>query len=654
MATRHGRWSHRARLRCDGLEPRDTPAAVTVIDYAAGFAAGPWLRGRPAGEPADHLVLTDGPHQARAMWAPASVPVGAFQTSFVFRLTGEPGRLGDGFTFALAGTPPPAAGAAGGGLGYQGLADSVAVKFDLVDNAGEGGHSVGVFTGGAEPTTPAVRLDDTPIHLHAQHPIRADLDYDGSVLTVTLTDTVVPDHTWAHAFPVDIPAAVGGPTAYAGFTAGTGELVARQAVESWTFTTEDTRGPTITGLEAWFAFEQGVQLRATVADDGGSGGLTYTWEMVSAPPGGAVYVYSFPSSPGQAHAYPHVVGPYTFRLTVRDADGRTATRDVVYNHDPRYIAGLELTPESATVPQGGTVQFTAVVRDQYGQPMPFVDPSFQVFAGPGTITRSGLYTAPTDLGGRIAISARVPFGSSRYGQFITRYASVQVESTHPPGPPVDWRDGFAGVELAENGSAQVVGGRLRLTDGPHQAGSAFAPEPVDVRRFVARFEFQVGDTADGRLGDGLALVFQNAGPTALGAAGDGLGHIGIDRSAALRFDLVDNTGDGANSVGLSVNGSTPAGSARHLLPGNLVHLHSGHVFRVDLTYAGGYLQYMVWDRTTGSGAGGSFAVDLPAAVGGPTAYAGFTAGTGELFAPIDVLSWRHAPTDNWSPTPFPA
>ena len=91
-----------------------------------------------------------------------------------------------------------------------------------------------MFTGGAEPTVPAVRLDDTPIHLHAQHPIRADIAYDGTALTLTLTDTTLSDHAWTHTFAVDIPAAVGGPTAYAGFTAGTGELSARQAIESWT------------------------------------------------------------------------------------------------------------------------------------------------------------------------------------------------------------------------------------------------------------------------------------------------------------------------------------------------------------------------------------------------------------------------------------
>jgi len=232
MATRRGPPVFFTRLRCDALEPRTAPA----VDFGAGFTAAGLPGGLPAGYATGELLLTDGPFQAAAVWAPTPVHVQTFHTSFVFRLEGEPGRLGDGFTFALSATKPAGPGVAGGGLGYAGLTNSVAVKFDLVDNAGEGGHSVGVYTGGADPTMPAVRLDGSPIHLHAQHPMRADLAYDGSVLTVTLTDTTLPDHTWTHAFPVDIPAAVGGPTAYAGFTAGTGELFARQAIESWTLT----------------------------------------------------------------------------------------------------------------------------------------------------------------------------------------------------------------------------------------------------------------------------------------------------------------------------------------------------------------------------------------------------------------------------------
>jgi hypothetical protein len=313
---------------------------------------------------------------------------------------------------------------------------------------------------------------------------------------------------------------------------------------------------------------------------------------------------------------------------------------------------MELTPQIATVPAGGSVQLTATVRDQYGEPMPGAYPSLTVFQGPGTITRSGWYTAPPDVSGSVAIQAQTVVGPSRYQNFIFKYATVRIESTRPPDPGLDFGGGFAGAELARNGSAQLAGDRLRLADGPFQAGSAFAPEPVDVRGFATRFEFQVGDAANGRYGDGLTFVLQNAGPGVVGAAGGGLGYEGIANSVAVKFDLVDNAGEGTDSVGVFTGGVAPTVPVQPFGSG-VIHLHSGHVFRVDLTYARGNLAYMVWDTVTGSGSGGSFAVDLPAAVGGPTAYAGFTAGTGELFAPIDILDWKYVPTDNWNPSPLP-
>jgi hypothetical protein len=643
-----------AQLCCHPLEPRETPAA---INFGAGFSADGLPGGLPAGYATGELLLTDGPHQAAAVWAPTPVDVRAFQTSFVFQPgVDDPatnGAKGDGLTFALVAAPPPTAGAAGAGLGYAGITDSVAVKFDLVDNAGEGLDSVGVFTGGATPTIPATNLDGSGIFLHSGHPLRADLTYDGAVLTVTLTDTITPDRVWTGAFPVDIPAALGASTGYAGFTAGTGDLFARQTIQSWSYLeTAADAGPAITSLTAQYGSDSNsIALKATVTDPGGSAGLSYTWEFVSASPGGYSQVYPSPADPSAATAFVSSTGVYTFRVTVRDANGLTATQDINFTYVPRYITSMELTPLSATVPAGGTVQFTAIVRDQYGDPMPDVHPDLSVF-GPGTITQSGLYTAPPDVSGVVIIQAQTVVGPSRYQMFIFRYASVNILSSQPPDPGLDFSGGFAGSDLIDNGSAQVVGDRLRLTDGPFQAGSAYAATPVNVGEFTARFVFQVGDAPDGQLGDGLALVFQNAGPNALGAAGGGLGYAGIDKSVALKFDLVDNAGEGAESVGLYLNGAAPTTPAQ-ALPGDVIHLHSGHVFRVDLRYVGGVLQYTVWDTVTGSGAGSSFGVDLPAAVGGPTAYVGFTAGTGELFAPIDILDWRYLPTDNWNPLPLP-
>ena len=158
---------------------------------------------------------------------------------------------------------------------------------------------------------------------------------------------------------------------------------------------------------------------------------------------------------------------------------------------------------------------------------------------------------------------------------------------------------------------------------------------MDVGGFTTSFRFQVGDAPSWWHGDGLTFVLQNAGPAAVGAAGGGLGYAGIAKSVAVKFDLVDNAGEGTDSVGVFTGGAEPTTPADRLPPGQdgAIHLNSGHVFRADLAYADGTLRVELLDTETGQGFRRSYAVDVPAAVGGPTAYAGFTAGTGEPVRP---------------------
>ena len=54
------------------------------------------------------------------------------------------------FTFAIQGSAPTALGGLGGALGYAGMTNSVAVKFDIYDNAGEGTNSTGLYLNGAD------------------------------------------------------------------------------------------------------------------------------------------------------------------------------------------------------------------------------------------------------------------------------------------------------------------------------------------------------------------------------------------------------------------------------------------------------------------------------------------------------------------------
>ncbi len=129
---------------------------------------------------------------------------------------------------------PTALGPNGGDLGYAGIGNSVAVKFDLYNNAGEGSDSTGLYLDGAVPeNVGSVDLSSTGINLHAGDPIQADITYSGSTLTVLLTDTVT-GATAVQNYTVNVESVVGAATAYFGFTGATGGASAAQGIDSWT------------------------------------------------------------------------------------------------------------------------------------------------------------------------------------------------------------------------------------------------------------------------------------------------------------------------------------------------------------------------------------------------------------------------------------
>jgi hypothetical protein len=137
-------------------------------------------------------------------------------------------------TFTIQNQGLTALGGRGGQLGYGGIGQSVAIKFDLYNNLGEGSDSTGLYTDGAGPFLPSVDLTSTGINLHSGDYIDAHITYDGAVLAMTLKDEVTLA-TWSHTWPVNIPAIVGGPTAYVGFTGATGGATSSQKLTYWTY-----------------------------------------------------------------------------------------------------------------------------------------------------------------------------------------------------------------------------------------------------------------------------------------------------------------------------------------------------------------------------------------------------------------------------------
>jgi hypothetical protein len=185
------------------------------------------------------LELTDGGQsEASSAWFTTPVNVQSFTTNFSFQLTNP---NADGMTFTIQNAGLTALGPSGGGLGYgaglpggtPGIPTSVAVKFDLFQNSHEGNNSTGLYTNGVSPTSPATTLGGG-VNLHSGDIFQVHITYDGTTLTMTITDTVT-NATFTTSWAINIPGTVGGNTALVGFTAGTGGQTAKQEIISWTY-----------------------------------------------------------------------------------------------------------------------------------------------------------------------------------------------------------------------------------------------------------------------------------------------------------------------------------------------------------------------------------------------------------------------------------
>jgi Chitobiase/beta-hexosaminidase C-terminal domain/Legume lectin domain len=209
----------------------------TSINFANGFSstAGLTLNGSAVANNDTRLQLTNGGlYQAGSVFWNAPIGVQAFTTTFQFQLSNA---QGNGFTFTIQNMGPTALGGNSAGLGYQDIQKSVAIKFNFYDYQNEGSDSTGLYTNGQPPVSPSVDISQSGILVGSGDGIQAEITYDGTTLTLNLSDLVT-KATFTHSWAIDIPTTVGSNTAYVGFTGGTGGLSSSQKIISWTYNTQ--------------------------------------------------------------------------------------------------------------------------------------------------------------------------------------------------------------------------------------------------------------------------------------------------------------------------------------------------------------------------------------------------------------------------------
>ena len=385
---------------------------------------------------------------------------------------------------------------------------------------------------------------------------------------------------------------------------------------------------------AWYAtpvnvqnFTQDFNFQLTNAVADGFAFVIQNADTTQLGPGGAGLGYGA-ASPGGTPGIPTSVA-VKFDLWNNDGEGADSTGLYTDGASPT-IPAIDMTSSGVNL-HSGDIMNVHMTYDGVTLSMTVTD----------TVTNAVFTTSwPIDIPGTVgAATAYIGFTGASGGA-----PAVQdiLDWTFVAPYTISYLKGYTSTGLSLNGNAALNGTKLRLTDGqPSEDSSAWFSTPVNITSFDTQFSFQPTQA----FGDGLTFAIQSAGATAIGPGGAGLGYgastpdgtPGIPNSIAIKFDLYNNFGEGVDSTGLYVNGASPTTPAIDLTSSG-VNLHSGHPFRVHVTYNGTTLVMRITDKVTQATFLTSWRINVPAILGGNTGYVGFTGASGGATSIQDVLT----------------
>ncbi len=250
--------------------------AITVEQGLAFYDGSAWTLNNGATiDGSGVLTLTEGVGgQFRSAFFNSVVPIDAFSASFIYQDV----NLGsaDGAAFILQNAPagPAALGPGGGFLGYYGITPSVALTFNLYNNPGialRTGGTVGGYSGTG------------PVDIRSGNPIRVDIKYVAGTMIVVLTDTAT-TASFTNNYSIDIQTAVGGHTAYVGFSGADGGLTSFQQISAFSFAPITGAAPEIVADVQPVRLAQPIGLSFSLsAAASGASPLTYQWKRNGTP-----------------------------------------------------------------------------------------------------------------------------------------------------------------------------------------------------------------------------------------------------------------------------------------------------------------------------------------------------------------------------------
>jgi subtilase family serine protease len=225
-------------------------------------------------------------------------------------------------------------------------------------------------------------------------------------------------------------------------------------------------GPTVTSpASAGSSAVTGTSTTLTVgATDSASSSLTYTWSATTVPTGATTPTFSVNGTAAASSTTVtfYQAGTYTFKVTITDAFGMTNTSTVNVTVN-QTLSSISITPSPAYVGDGTSQQLTASALDQFGKAMT-TQPAFtwSLVSGSGTLSSSGLYTAPASGTGSATVKASASgvTGSDtvNYGTAPAAPTNLNATSVQANSVALSWTNnatnqtGFV-IQRSSNGGA---------------------------------------------------------------------------------------------------------------------------------------------------------------------------------------------------------
>ncbi len=196
----------------------------------------PILNASATGVGSEYVITQALNDQVGALWSDSKISLNTSFTISADLFFGANDSGADGFSFIIQNQSKTAIGHVGGGLGYEGIAHSVAIEFDTWDN-GSGYNDIpndhaafdinGSMSGIGGP------IDLGNIEDGQYHPVTIDWNAATHILTLSYDGVVIGSRT------IDVAATVGSNEAYIGFAGSTGAADNLQKIRNLTYQSAD-------------------------------------------------------------------------------------------------------------------------------------------------------------------------------------------------------------------------------------------------------------------------------------------------------------------------------------------------------------------------------------------------------------------------------